>query len=261
MADQPYNGGKAVVDALVAHRAGIAFCVPGESYLPILDALYDVSDKIKLITCRHESGASNMAEAYGKLTGQPGICLVTRGPGATNASIGIHTARQDSTPLIMLVGQVATHQIGYEAFQEVDYKKMFAPLAKWVEQVEDVKDIPEVMTRAFHVARSGRPGPVVIALPEDMLTETAEVADLEAFQPVEAAPAPDAMTRFERMLRDASRPLMIIGGRGWERAGRDAVQAFAAAWELVETAWRVKGLDRDELRLQRTAFYSGPARR
>ena len=227
MADQPYNGGRAVVDALVAHRAGIAFCVPGESYLPILDALYDVSDKIKLITCRHESGASNMAEAYGKLTGQPGICLVTRGPGATNASIGIHTARQDSTPLIMLVGQVATHQIGYEAFQEVDYKKMFAPLAKWVEQVEDVKDIPEVMTRAFHVALSGRPGPVVIALPEDILNAECPPAKIKPQAPDLAAPKAEDLKNLAALMRRAEKPLVILGGSGWSGEAVTGFRDFA----------------------------------
>ena len=205
----------------------MAFCVPGESYLPILDALYDVADKIRLITCRHESGASNMAEAYGKLTGKPGICLVTRGPGATNASIGIHTARQDSTPLIMLVGQVAAHQIGYEAFQEVDYRKMFAPLAKWVEQIEDVKDIPEVMIKAFHVALSGRPGPVVIALPEDSLSAQCTPIKIKPHEPERAAPRPEDLNSLVGLMHQAEKPLVILGGSGWTEQAVADFREFA----------------------------------
>src|ERR1700744_5704263 len=162
------TGGQALVEALTIHGATHAFCVPGESYLFALDALYDAP--IKLVTCRQEGGAANMAEAFGKLTGKPGICFVTRGPGATNASIGVHTAFQDSTPMILFIGQVASDQVEREAFQEVDYRRMFGQMAKWVAQIDRADRIPEYVSHAFHMATSGRPGPVVLSLPEDMLT-------------------------------------------------------------------------------------------
>ncbi len=162
------TGGQLIVDQLLTHGAELAFCVPGESYLPVLDALYTVRDRIRLITCRHENGAANMAEAYGKLTGKPGICLVTRGPGATNASIGVHTAFQDSTPMILLIGQVGTDFMEREAFQEIDYRRMFGPMSKWVAQIDRTDRIPEFIARAYQVATSGRMGPVVLALPEDV---------------------------------------------------------------------------------------------
>ena len=165
------SGGKVLVDSLLTHGVDHVFCVPGESYLDVLDALYDAREQIALRVCRHESGASNMAEAYGKLTGKPGIVMVTRGPGATNASIGIHTAYQDSTPLIMFIGQVARDSMDREAFQEIDYRRMFGQMAKWVAQIDDARRIPEYLSRAFHTAVSGRPGPVVLALPEDMLRD------------------------------------------------------------------------------------------
>jgi acetolactate synthase I/II/III large subunit len=168
------TGGQLIVDQLLTHGAELAFCVPGESYLPVLDALYTVRDRIRLITCRHESGAANMAEAYGKMTGKPGICLVTRGPGATNASIGVHTAFQDSTPMILLIGQVGTDFLEREAFQEIDYRRMFGPMSKWVAQIDRTDRIPEFIARAYQVATSGRMGPVVLALPEDVLSGTAQ---------------------------------------------------------------------------------------
>src|SRR5207244_871518 len=169
------SGGKLLVDQLALHGAELAFCVPGESFLAVLDGFYDAP--IRLITCRHESGAANMADAYGKLTGRPGICIVTRGPGATHASVGVHTAFQDSTPLILLVGQVASDQEEREAFQELDYRRVFGQMAKWVAQIDRVDRIPELVARAFATACSGRPGPVVLALPEDMLTSRADVGD------------------------------------------------------------------------------------
>ncbi len=165
------RGGKLLVDQLVVHGTEIAFCVPGESYLEVLDGLYDAP--LRLITCRHEGGAANMAEAYGKLTGRPGVCIVTRGPGATHASVGVHTAFQDSTPLILLVGQVASDQEEREAFQELDYRRMFGQMAKWVAQIDRTDRIPELIARAYATACSGRPGPVVLALPEDMLARSA----------------------------------------------------------------------------------------
>src|SRR5204862_48753 len=170
------SGGQLVVASLRAHGVEMAFSVAGESYLEVLDALYDAPE-IRLITCRQEGGAAFMAEAYGKLTGKPGVVLVTRGPGACNASIGVHTAYQDSTPMVVLVGQVARHQIDREAFQEVDFRKMFAPLAKWVTQIDLADRVPELMNQAFQVATSGRPGPVVVALPEDMLRDRHAAAE------------------------------------------------------------------------------------
>src|SRR5918912_926626 len=169
------SGGQLVVAALRAHGVEMAFSVAGESYLEVLDALFDAPE-IRLITCRQEGGAAFMAEAYGKLTGKPGVLLVTRGPGACNASIGVHTAYQDSTPMVVLVGQVARYQIDREAFQEVDFRKMYAPLAKWVTQIDMSDRVPELLNQAFQVAVSGRPGPVVVALPEDMLRERAAAA-------------------------------------------------------------------------------------
>src|SRR5499425_2379868 len=184
MSDQTRRrtGGQILVDALKVHGVDLVFCVPGESYLAALDALYDARNSIRLISCRQEGGAGNMAEAYGKLTGRPGICFVTRGPGATNASIAVHTARQDSTPLILFIGQVARDQVEREAFQEVDFRRMFGPLAKWVAQIDHAARIPELVNQAFHRAVNGRPGPVVLALPEDMLTEHAAIADAGSWQ-------------------------------------------------------------------------------
>ena len=232
------SGGRILIDALQAHGTDHVFCVPGESYLAALDALHG-RDAIRTVVCRHEGAAAMMADAYGKLTHRPGVCFVTRGPGATNAASGVHIAAQDSTPLVLFVGQVARGAAGREAFQEIDYRTMYGQIAKRVEQIEDPARIPEIVSRAFHTAVNGRAGPVVIALPEDMLAETAEVADVEGFRTAEAAPAPDAMEQFERMLRDAARPLMIVGGRGWTPPTRDAVQAFAAAWDLpVAAAFR-----------------------
>ena len=235
---QARSGGQILIDALRGQGTDHVFCVPGESYLAALDALHG-QDAIRTVVCRHEGAAAMMADAYGKLTHRPGVCFVTRGPGATNAASGVHIAAQDSTPLVLFVGQVARGAAGREAFQEIDYRTMYGQIAKRVEQIEDPARIPEIVSRAFHTAVNGRAGPVVIALPEDMLEETAAVADVASFQAVEAAPAPDSMERFERMLRDSVRPLMILGGRGWTRATRDAVQGFAAAWDLrVAAAFR-----------------------
>ncbi|NDP42064.1 MAG: thiamine pyrophosphate-binding protein, partial [Aromatoleum sp.] len=173
----PRTGGEILVANLLAQGATHAFCVPGESYLAVLDALYDVRDRIGLYVCRHEGGAATMAEAYGKLTGRPGIALVTRGPGASNAAIGIHTAAQDSTPMIVFVGQVGGDFVDREAFQEVDYRRMYGGVAKWAAQIDRADRIPEYVAHAYRIAMSGRPGPVVLALPEDMLTSRAACAD------------------------------------------------------------------------------------
>ena len=208
------------------HGAELAFCVPGESYLPVLDALYTVRERIQLITCRHESGAANMAEAYGKLTGTPGICLVTRGPGATNASIGVHTAFQDSTPMILLIGQVGTDFMEREAFQEIDYRRMFGPMSKWVAQIDRTDRIPEFIARAYQVATSGRMGPVVLALPEDVLSGTAAVADARhvAANRVGAV-AGGARPSCREMLGEAQRPVPV--GRR-QRLERSRLRAPAA---------------------------------
>ncbi len=176
------TGGRILVDQLKIHGVQHAFCVPGESYLAVLDALHDTREAIELFVCRQEGGAAYMAEAYGKLTGRPGVCFVTRGPGATNAAVGVHTAFQDSTPMLLFIGQVARDQIEREAFQEIDYRRMFGQMAKWVVQIEETARIPELMSQAFHRAVNGRPGPVVIALPEDMLTDSAKVADAGPLQ-------------------------------------------------------------------------------
>ena len=228
------SGGRVLVDQLELHGVDLAFGVPGESYLAVLDALHD--SPIRYVICRHEGGAANMADAYGKLTGRPGICMVTRGPGATHASCGVHTAFQDSTPLILLVGQVARGMMGREAFQEIDYRQMFGPLAKWVAQIDEVERIPELVSRAFHVATSGRPGPVVLALPEDMLVEEADVADAVRYTPVQAHPGADDLAGARTLLQGAAKPLVIVGGAPWTaRAGSDLL-VFCEANELPVAA-------------------------
>ncbi|HZL59993.1 MAG TPA: thiamine pyrophosphate-binding protein [Stellaceae bacterium] len=227
-----------LVDQLKIHGADTAFCVPGESYLALLDALHD-ANSIRLVVCRQEGGAAMMAEAYGKLTGRPGICLVTRGPGATNASAGIHIAMQDSTPLIVLVGQVARGARGREALQEVDFKQFFGGMAKWVEEIADPARIPEYLSRAFHTAAGGRPGPVVLSLPEDMLEDIVEAVDAEAYQRIEAHPAPAQMKAMRDALAKSLRPVLLLGGSQWDAAAVARIQAFAEANALpVATGFR-----------------------
>jgi acetolactate synthase-1/2/3 large subunit len=223
-------GGKLLADQLSVHGTEVAFCVPGESYLELLDGLYE--SPIRLITCRHEASAANMAEAYGKLTGRPGICMVTRGPGATQAAVGVHTAFQDSTPLILLVGQVSSAQEEREAFQEVDYRRMFGPLAKWVAQIDRVDRIPELVARAYATACSGRPGPVVLALPEDMLAAASDAADAPAFRSVQPSPAGADLEALRGLLAGAERPFVIVGGGGWTPAAARDMRAFLEANEL-----------------------------
>jgi acetolactate synthase-1/2/3 large subunit len=214
-----------LVDQLLVHGVDTAYCVPGESYLGVLDAIGQTP--IRLVTARHEAGAANMADAYGKLTGRPGLCLVTRAPGATHAAVGIHTAYQDSTPLVLLVGQVPRRHLGREAFQELDYARMFGQMAKLVTTADDAAGLPELVSHAFHTATSGRPGPVVIALPEDVQADEADVADAEPYHPVQASPAAADVDRALELLAAAERPLIVVGGGGWgEQAGRD-VRAFA----------------------------------
>src|ERR1700730_5683649 len=225
------SGGQLVVAALRAHGVEMAFSVAGESYLEVLDALYDAPE-IRLITCRQEGGAAFMAEAYGKLTGKPGVVLVTRGPGACNASIGVHTAFQDSTPMVVLVGQVARHQIDREAFQEVDFRQMFAPLAKWVAQIDMAERVPELINQAFQVATSGRPGPVVLALPEDMLRDRCAATVVGPYRAVRAHPGATDLAELRRLVGAAERPVMLVGGSGWDdKACRDIAQ-FARANDL-----------------------------
>ncbi|MSU89117.1 thiamine pyrophosphate-binding protein [Rhodobacteraceae bacterium 2CG4] len=221
------TGGQVLVDQLLLHGADTAFCVPGESYLEVLDALHDTGDRFALINARHEAGAANMAEAYGKLTGRPGIAMVTRGPGACHAAIGVHIAQQDSTPMILLVGQIARDTTDREAFQEIDYRAMFGTVAKWATQIDDAARIPEYMARAFRVATSGRPGPVVIALPEDMLTQTVRVADSRPFVPAQATLSPEAVDAVRAELAAAERPLLLVGGSGWDAAACADITRFA----------------------------------
>jgi acetolactate synthase-1/2/3 large subunit len=225
------SGGQLVVAALRAHRVDMAFSVAGESYLEVLDALFDAPE-IRLVTCRQEGGAAFMAEAYGKLTGRPGVLLVTRGPGACNASIGIHTAFQDSTPMVVLIGQVARSQIDREAFQEVDFRRMFAPLAKWVAQIDMAERVPELINQAFQVATSGRSGPVVLALPEDMLRDRRAAAVVGPYRPVRAHPGAEDLAEMRQLLAAAERPMMLVGGSGWtDEACRD-IAGFAEANNL-----------------------------
>ena len=224
------TGGQILVDQLEIHGVEMAFGVPGESYLALLDALYD--SEIRYIVCRQEAGATMMAEAYGKLTGKPGIAMVTRGPGATNGCHGVHIARQDSTPLILLIGQVARAMRGREAFQEIDYRQMFGGIAKWVCEIDDPARIPELVARAFHTATSGRPGPVVIALPEDLLTEPAACGDATRYHPVEAHPALEDMARLHVLLSAAKRPFVILGGGGWDAKACADIRSFAERFDL-----------------------------
>ncbi|HEY4372943.1 MAG TPA: thiamine pyrophosphate-binding protein [Burkholderiales bacterium] len=232
---KPRTGGQILVDQLKIHGVRHAFCVPGESYLAALDALYDARDSIELIVARQDGGASFMAGAYGKLTGRPGICFVTRGPGATNASIGVHTAFQDSDPMILFVGQVASDQVEREAFQEVDYRRMFGQMAKWVAQIDRADRIPEYVSHAFHMATSGRPGPVVLALPEDMLTTLATVADVHPYKVVQAAPQPGDMQKLKGLVQGAQRPIVLLGGTVWEKQGLADIKTWIENWNLPAT--------------------------
>ena len=231
------NGGRLLVDQLELNGADLAFCVPGESYLPVLDALYD--SPTRLITCRHEQGAANAAEAYGKLTGRPGLCLVTRGPGATQAAVGVHTAKQDSSPMILLVGQVPRAFRGREAWQELDYAEVFGSIAKAAWEVDSAERIPEHMAEAYSLALTGRPGPVVLALPEDVLAEEADVADGARVEPERAAPSAGDLEQLRELLAAAERPLVVVGEGGWTAETSRDVQAFCEANALpVACAFR-----------------------
>ena len=240
MTKPPLNsrtGGQILIDQLVLQGVERVTCVPGESYLAALDALHD--SPIDVVICRAEGGAAMMAEAYGKLTGRPGICFVTRGPGATNASHGVHIAMQDSTPMILFIGQVDTGMREREAFQEVDYKAVFGTLAKWVVEIDRPDRIPELVARAFRIAMQGRPGPVVIALPENMLTEQAAAVDAPRVEPTKAWPAPADIAKLGDMLAAAKRPIVILGGSAWDADGCRAIARFAERFDLpVTTSFR-----------------------
>ena len=233
------TGGRILVDNLLVQGVDLAFCVPGESYLAVLDALYDVRERLRLIVCRQEGGAAYMAEAYGKLTGRPGVAFVTRGPGAANAAIGIHTAAQDSTPMIAFVGQIGGDVMDREAFQEIDYRRMFGSVAKWAAQIDRAERIPEYVARAFRVAMSGRPGPVVLALPEDMLAARADVVDAPPVDIAPVHPSPAQMSAVASLLARARRPLLIAGGSGWSAGACADLARFAEAAALpVACAFR-----------------------
>jgi len=236
------NAARILVDQLQIQGVNHVFCVPGESYLAVLDALYDARG-IRLIVNRHESGSTFMADAYAKLTGQPGVAFVTRGPGATNASIGVHSAFQDSTPMVLFVGQVGNDFVEREAFQEIDYRRMFGQMSKWVAQIDAASRIPEFVARAFQVATSGRPGPVVLALPEDLLEQTAEVEDAACHQPVQSAPTDAQVGGIRSLLGQARSPLVLLGGTGWTDTACDNLRRFAEANQLpVACAFRYQDL-------------------
>ncbi|QSZ58492.1 thiamine pyrophosphate-binding protein [Rhizobium sp. ZX09] len=224
------TGGQLIVEALKANGVSRVSCVPGESYLAVLDALYESG--IETVVCRQEGGAAMMADTWGRLTGEPGICMVTRGPGATNASAGLHIARQDSIPMILFIGQVQRDAREREAFQEVEYRRAFTEFAKWVGEIDDARRIPEFVTRAFAVATSGRPGPVVLTLPEDMLVEEVEAPEAKPYTPVEAHPGPSQMAAFAKMLGEAKRPVFIAGGTRWSEESVTGFKAFAEKHKL-----------------------------
>jgi acetolactate synthase-1/2/3 large subunit len=226
----PLTGARLLVEALTANGVERVFTVPGESFLDVLDALAD--SRIATVLCRHESGAAMMADCTGRLTGRPGIAFVSRGPGACNAAAGVHIASQDSSPMILFVGQIERGARHREAFQEVDYGRMFGGMAKWVAEIDSAERIPEMLSRAFHVATAGRPGPVVLALPEDMLAETAAVAPALPWRPVETHPGPDPMRALRQRLWAAERPLAILGGAGWDAEAVRRFQRFAEAFDL-----------------------------
>ena len=224
------SGGQLLVNALKTHGVERVFCVPGESYLPVLDALYDSG--IENTLCRQEGGAAMMAEAWGKLTGKPGICFVTRGPGATNATAGLHVALQDSTPMILFIGQIDTGIREREAFQEVNYHRFLGEAVKWVAEIEDAERMDEMISRAFHVATSGRPGPVALALPENALSQLAKPRSIAPWQQIETCPGEEQMSQLAELLKDAARPMVIVGGSRWSKEAVLDFRAIAQDWQL-----------------------------
>ncbi|MFY9991464.1 MAG: thiamine pyrophosphate-binding protein, partial [Rhodoplanes sp.] len=228
---------EALVDQLIVNGVEHVFCVPGESYLAVLDAFYD--RPITVTVCRQEGGAAMMAEAVGKATGRPGVCFVTRGPGATNAAPGVHIAQQDSSPMLLFVGQVGRDMRERDAFQEVDFRAMFGRMAKWATEIDDPARVPEFVSRAFHAATSGRPGPVVIALPQDMLAERTDAPAAPAFEPIETSPGAAEMEKLRGLLHAAERPIMLLGGSRWSAAACAAIANFAERFALpVATTFR-----------------------
>ena len=247
------NGGQILVEMLRRNGVDTVYCVPGESYLPVLDALHD-ANTIRTVVTRHEGAASNMADAYGKLTGRPGICFVTRGPGATHAANGVHTARQDSTPMILFIGQVDSGAMGREGFQEVEYRQMFGgEVAKWATEIDSVERIPEIVSRAFAVACSGRQGPVVIGLPENVMYGEAPLGDVGPVRVAHAAPDPSAIDELAGLLRQAQKPLVIVGGTGWDEEGTAALRRFVHAYDLPVAA----SFRRQDLFDNRDPHYAG----
>ena len=239
------TGAQLLVDSLILHGSEMAFGVPGESYLSVLDALHDVGDKFKFVICRQEGGAANMADAYGKLTGKPGLCFVTRGPGASNAAVGLHTAHQDSTPMILFIGQIHSQYTERESFQEVDYRRMFGQMAKWVASIDRADRVQEMVSHAYHIATSGRPGPVVLALPEDMQDEEVVPVKLAAYQRVAAHPGEADMHKLRDMLSKAKKPMVILGAAGWSKKGCDDFLAFAQGFDLpVACSYRAQEIGR-----------------
>ncbi len=233
------TGGQILIDALLANGADTVFGVPGESYLEALDAIYERQNKIRFVTCRQEGGAAYMADGWAKATGRIGLCFVTRGPGVANASIGLHTAYQGSTPMLLLIGQIPRHQREREAFQEIDYSHMLGPMTKWVAEIDDAARIPEFINRAIRVATTGRPGPVALALPEDMLLELADVEDLPATAVTRSNPDNVDIEQVESLLQEAKRPLIVLGGSNWNDEGRSAIHAFAERNKIpVATGFR-----------------------
>ena len=233
------TGGQILIDALIANGSDTVFGVPGESYLEALDAIYQRRNNIRYITCRQEGGSAFMAEAWANATGKPGICFVTRGPGVSNACIGLHTAFQGSTPVLLLIGQVPRHQMERESFQEIDYRQMLGPLTKWVAQIDQAERIPEFINRAFGIAMNGRPGPVALALPEDMLRDLAQVEDLPPAVAVKSSPLAGDIERMTTMLNQSKRPLIVVGGSNWGKKGRNAMHEFASRNHLpVATGFR-----------------------
>lgn len=237
------SAARRLVDTLVLNGVDHVFCVPGESYLAVLDALHDVRDRVRVIACRHEAGAANMAEAYGKLTGKPGVCMVTRGPGATHAAVGVHTAQQDSTPMILFVGQVAAADKGRGAFQEVDYRAAFGPLAKHADELDEPGRTAEIVSRAFATALQGRQGPVVLALPEDKLHEDGGPPAPAPVAPARAGLDPAALRAIRDRLAQAERPLVILGGSGWTAEALEAARRWVESHDLpVVLSFRRKDL-------------------
>ena len=229
-AHSPRTGGQILVDQLVAQGVERVYCVPGESYLAALDALYDAH--VGVTVCRQEAGAAMMALTVGRLTGRPGVCFVTRGPGATNASHGVHIAEHDGAPMVLFIGQVERAMVGRGAFQEMDYRAFFGSTAKWVTEINDAAQIPEVIQRAWHIAMQGKPGPVVVSLPEDMLTDLAEVPDAQRVEPAPIWPGLTQMAELQKLIWAAERPIAIVGGPGWTQTASAAMMRFAERFDL-----------------------------